>query len=192
MKEVSRFVIFIPHRDALKPLEEYRSGLFAAGFPGAYSFPSAAPIALVSRPLDRQELKELAWNIRGLTAKTDGKIQSAGTVPAARKLTGRLPDTSPWLMGIPLELPVEEALFPRSAREKLLDVFSPPALCAALVYPGEENRAAAEGPPLSFRAACLANIAIRPLPGGDLRYSFEWKIGPPLWLPKYPRPGGLP
>jgi len=192
LKEVSRFVVLIPHRDALKPLEAYRSRLFAAGFAGAHSFPLAAPLAAVSRPFSRQELKELGGNIRGVTAtrediplrlcqKNCGKIHSTGT---------SLVQCPPFsFLGILLDFSLEEAVFPPAAREKLLAVPSFPALCAALAGP-EENSAFEEAPPLSFRAASVANLAVRPLPGGDRSYSFEWNIGPPAWLPKYDvRPG---
>jgi len=48
-----------------------------------------------------------------------------------------------------------------------------------------EKRAFGETPALSFRAAAVANLAIRPLAGGEAGFSFEWKIGPPEWLPGY-------
>ena len=188
VKEISRFVVLVPHRDALKPLEEIRRRLFSSGFSGAYSFPAAAPLAAVSRPFSRQELKELAAAIRDFTRNKGGKIESAGTASYASydQMTIRSIGRS---TGIRLDIPVTEPLFPQTAQEKLLAVFSPPVLCAALVSPEEtaifSNAAAFEkAPSLSFRAASLANLSVRPLPGGDSRYSFEWKIGPPLWLPK--------
>jgi len=227
VKEVSRFVILIPHRDALKPFDAYRSRLFSAGFNGAYSFPLAAPLAAVSRPFSRQELKELAANIRAFNftrkeiprgcakeEKKTGKIQSTKTAYAQmvipydkmgisatsscglslKKEDKSLNQKCFSLLGVFLDITVEEILFPQTAREKLLALFSPPALCAALASPEEDsafNKSPVfdSAPALSFRAASLANMAIRPLPGGDARYSFEWKIGPPVWLPKYARPG---
>lgn len=177
---VSRFVALIPHRDALKPLEEYRRGLFAAGFPGAHSFPLAAPLASVSRPFSRDELKELAGNIRGLTVGAGGKIQGGETAFAR---------CGPFsFLGVALDFPIEESLFPRAAQEKIIAALPFPALCAALAGPGEESRALGHAPPLSFRAAFAANLALRPLPCGGRGYSFEWIIGPPAWLPKYVRP----
>ena len=185
VRKISRFVILTPHRDALQPLEAYRRGLFAAAFPGAYSFPLAAPIAAVSRPFAREELKELAAAIRGVTGERKcGKIQSAET---------SLVQCPPFsFLGILLDFPLEETLFPQAAREKLLAVPPFPALCAALVCPGEENRAHEKAPPLSFRTAFVANLAVRALPCGGRGYSFEWNIGPPVWLPKNgkPRRGG--
>ena len=197
-KEKSRFIILIPHRDSLKPLEEYRRKLFAIGIPGAYSFPAAAPLASVSRPFSRDELKELARNIRSLTIENDGKIitQAAGSnFPASfhtearrsqrhRERAGDFPFFGPLLA-----LRIDENAFPETALPKILRVFSHPMLCAALVEPVPSAppclRERLEEPVLSFRAASLANLAIRPLSSGDPDYSFEWKIGPPVWLPKY-------
>ena len=176
-KRVSRFVILIPHRDSLKPFEAYRSRLFATGFPGAYAFPLAAPLASVSRAFSRQELKELGGNIR----KAFPQSSAVGT--------SALVHCGPFtFLGVPFGFSAAENLFPHSAREKLIAILSSPVLCATLVDPGD-NRSLEAGPVLSFRAAFLANLAIRPLPGGDTRYSFEWSIGPPVWLPKYARPG---
>ena len=188
-KEANHYIIIVPHRDSLKPFEEYRARLFTAGFQGAWSFPTAAPLASVSRPLNREELKELGRNIRELTNKTDGKIHCSGSVLTERRRPrtearehGNKKDIS--FFGVPLNLLVEEAIFPKSARAKILDIFSPPVLCAALVGSGEKPPSE-EGPALSFRAAFLANLAIRPLESGAADYSFEWKIGPPVWLPKH-------
>jgi hypothetical protein len=215
-KEVYHSIIIVPHRDSLKPLEEYRAKLFAAGFPGAFSFPMAAPLASVSRPFRVDELKVLGRNIRELTNKTDGKILCSGSAItkfttenteeerrpptsnlrfAARghgdKEEGNLrnyTDEEEWkglsFFGVPLNLLVEEVVFPQTAKAKILDIFSPPALCTALLAP-DEKPPSEEGPAISFRAASLANLAISPLESGAAGYSFEWKIGPLVWLPKY-------
>ena len=185
-KEIYRFIILKPHRDSSRPLEEYRRRLFAAGFCGAYSFPAAAPLAVVSRPFCREELKALARSIRELSGKTEGKIQSSGT--ALNRAIGKYS-----FFGPQLSLSVNEGLF-GLAKDKVLHVFLSPVFCATLVdsefdpvgtnRPGE-NLTPGEAPILSFRAASLANLAIRPLGAGDSAYSFEWRIGPPVWLPKY-------
>jgi hypothetical protein len=176
-KEIYRFIILIPHRDLLKPLEEYRRRLFAIGIHGAYSFPVAVPFASVSRSFNRDELKELTRNIRGLTTETDGKIQSAGTALV------HCSHSHFSFLGVRLGFSIKESLFPQTAKKKILHTLSSPVLCAALVK--GENQVFEEAPVLSFRAASLANLAIRPLPTGDPDYSFEWKISPPVWLPKY-------
>ena len=198
MSKISRFIVLIPHRDALGSIEEYRRRLFAAGFPGAYAFPVAAPLAMVSRPFSREELKALA---RSLPRGKDGKILGEGTALvrwpyAAGETTDEGAEPGLYsFFGIPLDFPVREELFPQTARDKIIHIpgnaDSCPVLCTALVHSGmnsgEEQQIREEAPVLSFRTASLANLAIRPLGAGDLDYSFEWKIGPHIWLPKLKR-----
>ena len=168
-----RFVILIPHRDSLKPFSEYRSKLFSIGICGSYAFPAAAPLAALSRPFSREELKELARNIRSLAKESSGKILSAE--PAIVACPNGFPAS---FFGPLLSIPAEEGIFPKTAKHKILYPLLPPVLCAALVGPNE-NPISEEAPVLSFRAAYLANLAIRPLAGAN--YSYEWKIGPPVW-----------
>jgi len=175
-----RFIILIPARDTEKLLGEYRAALFAKGFYGAYSFPPAAPLAELSRPFNRDELKELAVNIRKLTMAHDGKISSAES--DANTAFGGLS-----FFGPKLDLPAAEKTYPETAKRKMIRSLFPPVLCAALVLLGE-NPLPNEVPTLSFRAAALTNMAIGPLPddrGEALPYSFEWKMGEPVWLPAY-------
>ena len=223
---VSRFIILIPHRDTLKPLGEYRQRLFAGGFPGAYSFPAAAPLAVVSRPFDREELKQLAGNIRTLTKENDCKIRSEETslcLPC-RPFMSPAPQSPQSdrlsFFGPMLNLAISDKVFPLTAKVKILHIFSPPVLCAALVDSINAEKPSRKdihpAPLISFSAAALANLVIRPLdarellpddgelcpddgkplsengkrlpdgeplPDGELDYSYEWKIGPPVWLP---------
>ena len=174
--EISRFIILVPHRDTLKILEEYQARLFASGFYGAYSFPGAAPLANISRPFSREELRELGRNIRLSTGNWDGKILSNGiaTVDGPGSFS---------FYGPRLSLSIEEDIFPGAARDKVLRTFVPTVLCAGL---GANEKPNFDEPPaLSFRAAALANLAIRPLPGGEREFSYEWRISPLVWLPKY-------
>jgi hypothetical protein len=177
-----RFVVLIPHRDSARALEPYSRKLFAAGFAGAYSFPNAAPLALVSRACSRGELKALAHALRNLSAGgQDGKLralapQTAACPSPALALFGPLLDTP---VPAPETYPADVALhcFPRLI------------LCAALLGPGDEalTRQAAL-PELSvppFRAAMLANMSLTPLDSGAPAYSFAWEIGEPIWLPTY-------
>ena len=208
-KGIYRLIVLVPHRDSLIPFDKYRARLFAAGFPGAFSFPMAAPLASVSRSFSMDELKELGRNIRLLTVENDGKINCTGsagiklsikkkpqsnTEEERRPLTEATPtcwrehqdekEQNLSFFGPLLTLTIEESLFSPSARAKIIDILSPPVLCAALVCPNEIPPSD-EGPALSFRAASIANLAIRPLESGAAGYSFEWRIGPLIWLPKY-------
>ena len=180
-KEVSRFIILIPHRDVFKTFKEYRKMLLTSGFHGAWSFPILAPLVSVSGPFTKEELKALGQNIRDLTMETGRKIHSENVIIThnSEKLSFFGPILGP---------PIAESIFPESAKVKILHSFFPPALCAALLAPPDEkpepgNHNSVKAPVLSFRAAALANLAIRPLAGGDLDYSFEWRISQPVWLP---------
>ena len=174
-KWMQRFVILMPHRDARKLLEEMRAKLFSIGFHGAFSFPPAAPLAMVSKAFSREELKELARNIRGLTKENDGKITSGGAAVI------KCPDKRSFF-GPRLDLPIDDRVFPESTKTKVLYTLSPPILCAALI---DQESAVEPGQMLclSFRAAALANLSIRPLGSGEAGYSFEWRISPLVWLP---------
>ncbi|MDR2182157.1 MAG: hypothetical protein LBN92_05695, partial [Treponema sp.] len=56
----------IPHRDVLPALNAWRSTLFAAGFSGARSLPVFCPLAVLRRPLAREELRDAAASLRAL------------------------------------------------------------------------------------------------------------------------------
>jgi len=185
-KQASRFIILIPHRDALAPFAALRKTLFASGFPGAYSFPLAVPLAAVSRPFSRSQLQELARNIRSLTLKTGGKISNE-QVTENREWPSLLTLHSSLLSVHCSPLPaLDGSFFPESARGKIVSVFSPSGLCVTAADHGE-GLVLPELPPVSFRAAAVANLTIQPLSGGDARYSFHWRIGTLVWLPKYKR-----
>jgi hypothetical protein len=179
-KEPSRFIILIPHREGINVLEEFRRGLFASGFAGAFSFPAAAPLALVSRPFSGEELRALAGEMRELSVKEggEGKFRSAGAGSVS------CPGGGLNFFG-PLLEPWDESL-PSLGGSKVLCRFPALCLCAALLGPGDAPAAA--GPEFSFRAAMAANLAISPLVRGEREYSFAWKTGRPLWLPAYRKP----
>jgi len=178
-----RFVILVPHRDATLPFQIYREKLFASGYYGAFSFPLAAPLAALSGPLARDELKELGRNIRGLTKANEGKISGALNTVA------NFYDEFAFF-GPRLNLQIEESLFGESARGKLLHTPESAVLCAALLDSGA-NPVTEGGAAISFRSAFLANLAIRPLDSGERAFSFEWKIGGEVWLPKFTSRRGI-
>jgi hypothetical protein len=196
-----RFIILVPHRDAIKLLSEYRQRLFTAGLFSAYSFPISSPLAEVSRPFNREELKGLARNIRLLTEGSNGKIvaNTCCTVSDSLHLS---------FCGPSLNLPVTEEAFPGIAKEKILRIMSPIVLCTGMAGKnpaGEnsvwENSESSKAPAVSFRAAFVANLSIRPIAGADcstenstknslensMEFSYEWKIGEPVWLPSFNR-----
>lgn len=198
-KEIFRYIILVPHRDAARALEEYRHKLFSGAVPGAHSFPAASPLAEVSSPFSREELRELSGSIRRLIMENNGKTLNAGA--------NRRSESGIFLFfGPVLNLAINERSFPESATGKISKILSPPLLCAALLNPAglrflaAENSSAKEipvpedPPSLSFRAAALANLAIRPLKvsaqgsASPAELSYEWRLGPLVWLPKRQTP----
>jgi hypothetical protein len=185
-----RFLVLIPQGNAA-PLKALKRDLFAAGCPGAWSFPGLAPLALVSRPFGKAELGALASAIRytSMVDGREGKIRPGKTrmleCPGLPGILGPLLDLPPPV------LPPEGVLFP----------FPALILAAALADPGdiETERKAADiisrMEPFSFSAAAVANMILEPLVPGDADplapcepepekgYSFRWKIGEPRWLP---------
>ena len=208
IKVTHRFIILIPHRDAVKIFNEYRQELFRGGVNGALAFPSAAPLAQVSRPFSREELKKTAQKLKELASNT-GDAAAAGSAAAKNTVTknrGIIPSGAECTLvnsrqicfyGPALKLPIDKTLFPESTWSRIIQLFSPPVLCAAIIDP-KEKRQGDLCPVLSFRAAALANLVIRPLinydPAREIKpgekqdiyrdLSYEWKISPLVWLPK--------
>jgi hypothetical protein len=186
--EPLRFILLVPHRDSGRILETYRHRLFAGGLAGAFSFPVAVPLARTARPLDREELRTLAGELRSLSLQKegDGKFRAARTgvvpcEPGGFSFFGPLLEPGPSGDG---------ASLPSLAGEKILLRFPALCLCAALLGEREGPPGGAEELDLSFRAAMVANMSIRPLSSGEAGYSFMWKIGRPAWLPAYKEPKG--
>lgn len=190
-----RLLILIPHRDARLPLRSYSASLFAAGFCGAWSFPWAAPLAILSRPFSAVELKHCAHALRkqSLAGGGDGKIK---TGPDARAAFPESVLANATVFGPALDIALPDAAFTPEAAAKIMYRFSPLVLGAALTRSSET--AAPEAPAISFRAAALANMVYRPLSAaadgalGDSPeggYSFEWKIAELRWLPPVRKKG---
>jgi hypothetical protein len=163
-----RMVILLPHRDCRRVLRDYRRRLFAAGLWGAYSFPEAVPLALVSRPFTETELKALAGSLRDLSLGRTGEAMTAGGAKGGRtdrdgkmtaqgpamavSLGGTSPEASqgdaspdqafdgPTLFGPALALSGEDWSFPASSAEALRFRFPTLVLAAALVGSGARAR----------------------------------------------------
>jgi hypothetical protein len=182
------FAVLVPHRDCRRLLRSLSAALFAGGFLGAWSFPHAAPLALLSRPLAGDELAGLARNLRrrSLGENNKGMILCG----PARTLSLELPEGPALrLYGPALDLRIGMEDF--GAGEKIRALF-PPLLGCAVLGAGEKappekippETAGTENPTaLKFRAAAVANMRFRPLPSGEPGYSFSWRMGRPRWLP---------
>lgn len=184
---LSRFVVLLPHRDAEKPLRAYRRRLFAAGLWGAWSFPLAAPLAVLSRPLGAAELGALARSLREASLAGGGWFR--GGEPGTEPLP---PEAGAFPPGLAFYGPrlvwggagEGEGPWPAPESPALARRFPRPLLAGALLRGFPEGFVPPEPPVLAFRAAALANLLIRPLPGGgEGDFSFQWGIGKPVWLP---------
>jgi len=180
-----RLLVLVPHRDARREFHAYSSSLFAAGLPGAWSFPWVAPLAALARPLAGAELKTLARSLRE-RIKLCGGTFTAGQPEAAALPAGADSGEAPSVLGPGLNIELPGSFF-EACGDALLSRISPLVVGAALIQASDRNAACGSQPPprVSFRAAALANMSLRPLPGcGWDGYSFEWSIGALHWLPK--------
>ena len=168
-----RFVVFLPHHTVCAYILKQRQLLFSAGWTGAFSFPVAAPLAAPERPLTLQELKNLAASLRTWScAETrHGCIPDAG-------ISNTILFNNYTILGTKLCMP--PLRYPCSTLP-LSNI-----LCFALLHKDALHNGLNELsescilPPITTGA--LANMAIRPL--GSTDFSFEWKIGKAVWLPR--------
>jgi hypothetical protein len=178
--------VLIPHRDCRRLLRFRSAELFAAGFWGAWSFPQAAPLALLSAPLTEEELGDLARNLRrrSLEDGRDGMLRSGASAALSLNPPGGPPLK---VYGPALELRIGPGDF-GSGEGKIRALFPPLLGCAVLA--GREDGAAEIPGRFKFRAAAAANMRYRRLPAGEADYSFSWKIGKLRWLPSCRRNRG--
>jgi hypothetical protein len=177
----------IPHRDSRRILRAYSGELFARGFAGAWSFPWAVPLALLTRPLEGAELSFLARSVRkrSLAAPGEGKFAAGPPLrsplpefPPFSRGKGLPPGASLWGPEIGLRLRGED--FGPFGALALRRVFHRPVLACAVL---EETEEPPPPPAFSFASAAVANMSYRLLGSGDAAYSFSWEIGELHWLP---------
>jgi len=178
------FLALIPHRDARLQARKWSGSLFNAGFGGAYSFPWASPLALLSRHLTAGELKHCAGLLREESPRlNNGKI-SAGKA-ASIVLCENTQAGHPVILGQSLDLVFSDCAMSPGAAEKVKCLF-PPLIGSCLLLPGDSVPADAlpQPPKISFRAAALANMSLSYAPAlnGSSVFS-KWKIGKLYWLP---------
>jgi hypothetical protein len=181
---VSILAVLAPHRESRAAARAISAELFAGGTPGAWAFPWVIPLAILRRPLLREELRTLAVKLREKTG-ADGKIRSgeAASLPFPEEGPSFLRGLS--VYGPVTDLPLSEFLFEHTEAEPVIRIFPQAILGCALVRKGESVFQPNTGG-ISFRAAFAANMIYGPLPG-DL--SFEWKMGKPAWLPAAKKTG---
>lgn len=168
------FLVFVPHRDVRLLMRKYSGELFKAGFYGAYHFPSVAPLAVLSQPLDGEELKKFARALR-----EDAHIDRIET---SRISAVQFPEggDAGVLFGPRLEISIPPEIFDAFSK-KITRFFTPTALGACLMSADEKAAAFPPPPEISFRAGALANMFWQPLRAARTA-GYEWKIGKLCWL----------
>lgn len=187
------FLVLVPHRDCLPSLEAYRRVLFSMGFNGAFSFPAAAPLALLDRPLDSVAIKASAAELRELLG--DKKVTPRGLETSS--VEASVGEGSFHFMGPVLDMPLPSlSAAPGGEAPVVLQRWEKPLLAPAILGPDTNNRSFTGVLPdfFSFRAMALANLSftvtIETAPefdSFDSDYSFTWELGPLRWLPRTSR-----
>ncbi|MDR2468213.1 MAG: hypothetical protein LBD22_04540 [Spirochaetaceae bacterium] len=162
-----RFVVLIPHREIVARISKYRCVCAAVGSPDVFSFPVAAPLALLRRPLERIELKQAAETLRAWTLCNGRR----GKIPPGMFRTISLP----WHIVYGQELVLPGLDIPANA---VIQRF-PPTLCYTAHSSGLTGKTVSEPVMEPLSTCAFANMVIRPL---SYPSSFEWKTGRPLWL----------
>jgi hypothetical protein len=84
-----RFLVIVPHRDCLKKIEAENRKRFAAGDMLALSFPAVYPVMRVEKPLTREQLKRVAYDLRAASRENDSRVLCGSKNAATANLTIR-------------------------------------------------------------------------------------------------------
>jgi hypothetical protein len=179
--EKNLFLVLVPHRDIRLVLRKYSFDLLKTGIANACLFPQAAPLAALSVPFTKDELKQCARAI-GET------VMAAGNGKIFTKETAAIPfptnDKKTFLFGPRLDPLIEQDLLikTKNFNKKLTYFFSTQVIGCCLMNAGKNN-AVCTPHDLSFRAAAVANMYWKPV-NMEGASGCEWKIGELIWLPK--------
>jgi hypothetical protein len=169
-----RLIALVPHQNARAVFDGWRRRLFGAGWTAAFSFPAAAPVALVRAPVRGSVLKMMADALRRQTC-ADGRDGTISALSIARVPLGGSIVCGPRLSVPPPPIPADV---------DLIESFPALVLGAGLLPQGHSDDGIPEAAlpdlrgTLKFRAAALANMTLEVLPGR----SAAWTIGQPHWL----------
>jgi len=189
-KHEQLFLVLVPHRDVRASLGKYSADLIKGGFKGGCLFPRVAPLAAISQPFTKDELKQCARAVREIiTSAKNGenkiftKETAADEFPLDECKTG---ESKIFLFGPKLNLVIPQNIFCESSVKKLTKFLSTPVMGIFLMNAGESTIASFPPPQeLSFRAAAVANMSFQQINTGIMKTrGFKWKIGELIWLPK--------
>ena len=188
------FAILVPHRDCLPALDTYRQSLFSAGMDGAFSFPAAAPLALLHRPLSKAELKNAATELRKQLGEKPFVCIEQGEKTVCREKQNNAAEKNGSADTLCFFGPILELPLPRFPDDAVVQHWETPILAPAILAPGDKlPDPLPQAMAVSFRAAALANLSYtRVLSGKEAgatenfepEYSFSWELGPLQWLPR--------
>jgi len=169
-KDRKKFLVLVPHRDVRQEMRKYSASLFTAGFPGAFCFPWAAPLAALSQALNEEELKHFSRVLREIIGSKLYADKAAVCALEKETLFGPLIDIGDFSGA------------PGNAAEKVTKIFPHPVIGSCLLTSCAESADLPAPPQLSFSAAAVANMHwTRTDEGGA--FSVKWKIGKLFWLP---------
>jgi hypothetical protein len=177
--KTEQFLVLVPHRDTRLVLKNYSKALLKKGFTGAYCFPWVVPLAPLSRPLNPQELKNIAYMFR--KSAINGKFNTEGvkTIPFP------LGENNGFLYGPRLDL----SLPPDFSIDEISHLHTTTVIGACLLQDDKNTDALPCPPNLSFSAAAVANmvwqsVSITAQDTKSDAFGYKWKIGKLFWLPK--------
>ena len=173
-QSTQKILVLVPHRDIRRILCNYSDALFKAGFCGAYHFPQAAPLALLSQPLNISELKHCARALREAAGGSKINITETSVSSFPMNKDGME------FFGPRLNIDVS-AIYNESSSQKITGVISAPVICACLLRNDETDKPSLPAPKFSFSAAAVANMLWQPL-GVKGVQGYKWKIGELIWL----------
>lgn len=168
-------------------MRKYSGALYKGGFYGAYLFPWLIPAALLSAPLNSDELKHCARVLREATLKHDGKIHVSDCSILKYFNNPDNGQEAPFLFGPKAELEIPDEAFTQSAASKIIKRFDPLIIGSCLLSENEEIPSI-PAPKLFFRAAALSVMSFRFLHMSEKpenALAFKWKLSELHWLPSY-------
>jgi len=184
-KHEQLFLVLVPHRDTRAFLRKYSADIIKTGFKDGCLFPRIAPLAAISQPFTKDELKQCASSIREtiVSDKNGGgriltKKASIAEFPANQYKT--------FLFGPQLELEFSQNTLCESSVKKIVKFYPMPVIGVFLINSCESAIASFQPPQeLSFRTAAVANMYYQQIDTGMIKtHGFKWKIGELSWLPK--------
>jgi len=179
------FLVLVPHRDVRAILGKYSVDMIKNGFKGGCLFPRIAPLAALSQPFAKDELKQCARAVRETIVSVNNG-ESKILTKKASTIVFPADECKTVLFGPQIEFALSQNLLCENSVKKISKFFPMPVIGIFLINSNETE--ITPFPPhqeLSFRAAAVANMRYQQINAGKMKaYGFKWKIGELSWLPK--------